>query len=430
MKTRYVAFFTVLMTSLVAVPASFAQYPGQLEPGISQPMSGLDASIPQGQMSYSPLMQAEPIGTSMMPMMAQPVYHQGYGMPAQQGYSIPYPQGYGVAPASYNTLFGDEDGKGGKSKGKCGGKCDGTCSECLSGGYSSRMSFYGELLYLRFRDSEVAFAVPVDGSVTNPPTRIEVGPIAIVDMDAQPGVRLGMAFCVNDCTQLSADYTFFETDTTESISVAPPFVLRSLVQHPNVSNVGSDFQSATAQYDISFEFADVAMHRLLSYSSSHQFGYTLGLRYSQQEQKFEADFSVTGTENVTTNIKFHGVGIRSGLEYEQYIGCRMLVYAKGYGCIMPGEFTATYLQSQSFDTRVVNTRWKAGRIMTMWDLELGAGFSSKCKNYRFTAGYSFSAWTNMLQTDEWIQAVHNNNFIGMSDTTTLDGLVARFEARY
>jgi hypothetical protein len=36
----------------------------------------------------------------------------------------------------------------------------------------------------------------------------------------------------------------------------------------------------------------------------------------------------------------------------------------------------------------------------------------------------------MLQTDEWIQGVHANNFIGMEDTTTLDGLVARFEACY
>jgi hypothetical protein len=453
MKTRYTGFCTALLVTLVAVPALFAQYPGQFGPGNGQAMSGMDpltvsGHIKAGQIAASPLILAEPIGTSMLPMMSQPVYHQnpqgfgmptppGYGIPVPQGYGLPVPQGYGmvpqgygVMPASYNTLFEDGAVDDGGSKGKCDGKCDGKCSQCLSGGYSSRLHFYGELLYLRFRDSEVAFAVPVDGPVTVPPTRIEVGPIAVVDMDAQPGFRLGMAFCVNDCTQLTADYTFFETDTIESASATPPFVLKSLVQHPNVSNVGSDFRLATARYDISFEFVDTALHRLLSYSPSHQFGYSLGLRYSRHEQKFQADFSVTGTENVTTNIQFHGVGIRGGLEYEQYLGCRTLVYAKGFGCLMPGEFTATYLQTQSFDARVVNTRWKAGRIMTMWDLELGAGISSKCKNYRFTAGYVFSAWTNMLQTDEWIQGVHANNFIGMVDTTTLDGLVARFEARY
>jgi hypothetical protein len=122
--------------------------------------------------------------------------------------------------------------------------------------------------------------------------------------------------------------------------------------------------------------------------------------------------------------------VRGGLEFEQYIGCRMLMYAKGYGSILPGEFRASYWQSQSFDNRVVNTSWKAGRVMTMWDLELGVGWSSKCKNYRATAGYVFSAWTNMVQTDEWIRGVHTNDFVGMDDTSTFDGLVGRFEARY
>jgi hypothetical protein len=36
----------------------------------------------------------------------------------------------------------------------------------------------------------------------------------------------------------------------------------------------------------------------------------------------------------------------------------------------------------------------------------------------------------MVQTDEWINGVRTNNFIGMDDTTTFDGLVARLEARY
>ncbi|HJN09502.1 MAG TPA: Lpg1974 family pore-forming outer membrane protein [Pirellulaceae bacterium] len=410
MKTNSIAFCTALMVSLVAVPALYAQYPGQFGPAYDQPISGTE------QMA-SPVMQAAPVGTSMVPMVAQPMCQQ-------------VPQGYAVVPASYDTLFGDEVGgkKGGGGKGKCGGKCGG---QCLSGGYSCRMTFYGEFLYLRVRDAEVAFAVPIDGPITAPPTpRVEVGPVAVADMDFQPGYRAGLAISANDCTQFTAEYSMFESGTTENSSVNAPFVLDSLVQHPSVQNVGADFRLATGQYDISFDMVDVAMHRLLSYSCSHQFGYSLGIRYAQHEQNFQADFSVTGTENVTTDIDFYGVGVRGGLEFEQYVGCRLLVYAKGYGSIMPGEFRASYLQSQSFDARVVSTTWKAGRVMTMWDLELGLGFSSKCKNYRLTTGYVFSAWTNMLQTDEWIRGVHRNDFIGMEDTTTLDGLVARFEARY
>jgi len=370
-------------------------------------------------MGYAPVIQAALIGTAMVPMMAQPMHFQD-------------PQGFGAVAPPTDTFLGDARGvkKGGGGKGKCGGKC----SQCLSGGYACHLNFYGEFLYLRARDAAVAFAVPIDGPITAPPTpRVEVGPVAMVDMDFQPGFRAGLGINPNVCTQFTVEYSMFESGTTDNIAVPPapsPFVLESLVQHPSVSNAGSDFRLATAQYDISFDMIDVAMHRLLSYSCSHQFGYSLGIRYAQHEQTFQADFSVTGTETVTTDIDFDGVGVRGGLEFEQYVGCRMLVYAKGYGSLMPGEFRASYLQSQSFDTRVINTTWRAGRVMTMWDLELGLGLSSKCKNYRATAGYVFSAWTNMLQTDEWIRGVHNNDFIGMEDTTTFDGLVARFEARY
>ena len=62
MKTRYIAFCTALMMSLVAAPALFAQYPGQVEAGIDQAMCGTNQTIAPGQIGYTPLMQAEPIG--------------------------------------------------------------------------------------------------------------------------------------------------------------------------------------------------------------------------------------------------------------------------------------------------------------------------------------------------------------------------------
>jgi hypothetical protein len=106
------------------------------------------------------------------------------------------------------------------------------------------------------------------------------------------------------------------------------------------------------------------------------------------------------------------------------------VYGKAYASLIPGEFRASFQQSQSFDSRVVDTAWRAGRIVTIWDLELGMGWTSKCQNYRASLGYVFSAWTNMVQTDEWIEGVHTNNFIDMDATSTFDGLVGRFEARF
>ena len=141
MKTNSIVFCAALMVSLVASPALFAQYPGQLGPGYGQPVSGMgQVPMQQAMMGYAPAMHAAPIGTSMVPMMAQPVYHQA-------------PQNYApVVPASYDTLFGDENGPK-YGKGGCGGKCGGKgCNQCLTGGYSCRLSFYGEFLYMRVRD--------------------------------------------------------------------------------------------------------------------------------------------------------------------------------------------------------------------------------------------------------------------------------------
>ena len=70
MKTRYLALCTALMMSLAAVPALYAQNPA-LEAGVgSAPMSSTDQTTTLEQMGNAPLLQAEPMGTSMVPMLS------------------------------------------------------------------------------------------------------------------------------------------------------------------------------------------------------------------------------------------------------------------------------------------------------------------------------------------------------------------------
>ena len=54
--------------------------------------------------------------------------------------------------------------------------------------------------------------------------------------------------------------------------------------------------------------------------------------------------------------------------------------------------------------------WKAGRIVTMLDLELGVGWTGPCDRFRLRAGYLISGWLNTVRTDEWIDAVNANQF--------------------
>lgn len=330
------------------------------------------------------------------------------------------------APPSAVALVGHHEAKcDGKA---CGGKCAACCGSPLS--WCRHMAFYGEFLYLRARDAEVAYAVPFDGPIVPQLNTIQVGPVGVADMDFQPSFRAGMTYYFNECSRLNVEYTMFESGTTDFVSTQAPTVIRSLVAHPGTRSAAQDFLQAQAQYDISFDLLDIDFERLMYWDDAYHLSWVVGVRLAQHEQVLETDFAGTGTERVATDIDFDGIGVRFGLNGEAALNCHWLVYANLMGNIVPGEFTADYDQSQSYDPRVVDTSWKAGRIITMWDFELGVARVSTCRNYRISAGYLFSAWTNMVETDEWIDAVKANNFVDMSSTMTFDGLVARFEARF
>ena len=103
---------------------------------------------------------------------------------------------------------------------------------------------------------------------------------------------------------------------------------------------------------------------------------------------------------------------------------------RGTANFVPGEFRTRYTQGSNVDPIIVDTAWKAGRIVSILDLEVGAGWQSCCGHVRLTAGYVISSWFNTVNTDEWIQSVRTNNFVGLNDTMTFDGLTARAEYRF
>jgi hypothetical protein len=404
MQTKLFICVVALIGWCSAGQATFAQYSGQMhsQPGCNYAPSGVaPASYNAPQMNLLQTSGLEPT----------------------------------VIPASLN-LGGD----GGGCDGKCGGGCSdkgGSCGKCnsydrccLSGGYDGEMAFYGDFLYLRARDAEVAYAVPFDGPIVAGLNTIQVAPVGVADMDFQPGLRAGFDYIIHECAKVSAVYTMFESGTRDQVQTTAPLVIRPIVGHPGTNTAGQTFVAANAQYDMSFDLVDFDVHRLLSYGPDHQLGYVVGLRFGQFEQTLQTNYAGNTTMQVETDIDFYGAGLRGGLEWERYIGCQWQFYARGCGSLVPGEFRADFDQRQAFDPRVVDTGWKGGRLVTMWDLEMGVGWTSKGGNFSLDAGYIFSAWTNVVQTDEWIRGVHNNSFIDMDDTMTFDGLVGRFTAKF
>jgi hypothetical protein len=287
---------------------------------------------------------------------------------------------------------------------------------------------FAELLFLRARDAEVAYAVPIDGAIVPPPTPpIQVGPIAVADPDYAAGWRIGGVWALDECSSIVVSWARFESSSNSIASTEAPLVLRSLVFHPGTANAGADFLDAQATNDVDFDLVDIDYRAVWSSDDLWALNYNVGVRYAHLNQDFNALFTNTGTaDTLLSKVSFDGAGIKLGLDGERHAcNCGLLVYGKAFASFVAGDFRSRYFQASDVDPTIVDTTWKAGRVVTILDLELGAGWQSQCGRVRVTGGYMFSTWLNAIPTDEWIQAVQQNNFVGLNDHITFDGFTAR-----
>jgi hypothetical protein len=313
-----------------------------------------------------------------------------------------------------------------------------SCDECCPPFWTHRTGAFAEYLLLRPRSAEVAYAVPINGAIVPPPANpVQVGPVALVDPDYTSGFRAGASWALDSCTSIVGTYTWFENHTTHAVSVDAPLVLRSLVTHPGTANAAADYLAASADQSVDFEFADLDYRSVWWLGECSVVNWSVGARYAQLTQDFASQFTDAGTvDSVATAVDFDGGGIRLGLDGERHHGSRgFLLYGKGALNLIAGEFRASYFQGSDQYPEIVNTAWKAGRIVPILDLELGAGWQSPCGRFRVTTGYVVNMWFNTLTTDSWIRSVGQNNFVGQADaisydTLTFDGFTARAEYRF
>jgi hypothetical protein len=398
MKNISLPIFFGLLTACIQVSAVKAQYP------------------PMGPPGGTPIYQPSPLANMATPYTSV--------LPAAYGGNVR--GGVGYDTTSDCTC----DAKGGACDGSCGCACADCCVTVV--GFQHCWHVYGEFLYLRPRDSEVAWITPANSNFPVPPNPapVQIGPIGVLDHDYQPGFRGGIQYNMTECTALSVQYTFYEAGTDDFVAITGANVVESLVSHPAIDTTARNFRQGVANYNINYDLIDIDYHELLFYGCDYQFGYLLGANLVQMEQTMFAAFTGNGTETVRTDIDFYGAGLRFGLEGEAGRGGRFRAYGKLIGSLVAGEFRADYDLGHSYDAVVIDTAWTAGRVVGIWDLELGAKWISCCGHYSASLGYLFSSWTNTVQTDQWIRGVQTSSFIDMDDTMTFDGLVARLEARF
>lgn len=290
---------------------------------------------------------------------------------------------------------------------------------------------WGEYLYLRPSDADVPWAVAIDGAIQEGNVPVQVGRIANADIDYDSGFRVGVGRVIDECSSAGVSYTFFESHSNDSLSTGTPLVLRSLVAHPATQTAAADYLRGVASNDVDFQLIDADFRHIFHSNCFGSLNWLVGGRYAQFEQDFSSTFFNNGIENVLTDIRFYGGGIRLGLEGERhFLNSGLMVYGRSAASFVTGDFRARYFQGQSFNSVEVDARWRGSRVVPILDLELGSGWVSENGRVMFTVGYMVSAWFNAVDADTFIRGVQANNFSDMDDTVVFDGLVGRAEIRF
>jgi len=380
-------------------------------------------------------MQAQSPGAS--PGLPQGSYYQV--SPTGQTYlMVPNSPAAAVGNLQLSSHADVSGGAGDCTTGSCAAPSSGDCCPkncccdkcCGIDGYNHCWSVFGGFMYLRARDSEVAWAATGNGPIVPNGSPVQVGPIAVMDQDYQPGFFAGVSYVLDSCSSLSVTYSQFDATSNNAIAGTVDNPVFSLIDHPSTDSGASTYLFGDARYVINYRLLDIDYRQLLYGECGSQINFLAGVRLATSEQRLDSTFSVIGTETVQTDVDFYGAGIRLGLEFERINKRGFMIYGKAVASFVPGEARANYVQQNSFDNEVVNTSWTAGRLVTMADIEIGVGWTNCAENFRVTAGYMVSSWYNTVQTDEWIHGVQNNNFIDMSSMSSYDGLMARAEFRF
>lgn len=308
------------------------------------------------------------------------------------------------------------------------------CDDCP--GWCHRINVFGEFLYLRPRNAEIAYAVPINGNLA-PGGQVQIGPVATLDPDYEPAFRGGVGFTLNECSAVVATYTNFESRTLDAVQLVGggpdnpalwPLILSPFVFNPNILTL-----DAAALMDLNFELIDVDYKGLIAYNCDYRVNYVVGARYAQLDQLVAATYTAgVTTNNVVSAVNFDGAGLKLGLEGEYYAcNSQFYAYGKGYASMIGGEFRTSYFSASDADPSIVDTSWSAGRLIGIYDLEVGVGWRNCCDSIRLSVGYSYSIWTNVVKNNEWINSVQQNNFVDPSDNyrglLTFDGLTAKAE---
>jgi hypothetical protein len=299
-------------------------------------------------------------------------------------------------------------------------------------GGNGRLSVFADYLYWTVHGGDVPYAQAFDG--IDPALSVPRGQVGVVAPQFQSGFRIGGGVSLDGCSAIVGTYTYFNTDRSTQIAAGPGNVLHNFLVFPNTINSAVDSVTASADYHIQLQMADLDYRRAFVSTDCLTINWLVGLRYAHLEQDLVNTFQVTGSTTVDSHIGFDGIGPRAGLQGEYRCKSGLFCYANGIFDVLFGQFRGNYTEQNVFTGIVGQTGITANRAVPILEMELGVGWQNESGCIRVSAGYYIGAWCNVMTTTSLASAVANVNFTtngnNFRDNLVFDGLVARFEFRY
>jgi hypothetical protein len=310
---------------------------------------------------------------------------------------------------------------------------------CLPPPWAHRTGMFGEYLFLRPRNTDLTYAMPESVSTPSPP--VPGGPTTVLspsgkvgnlDPNYSSGFRAGYTRAIDETASIRGTYTYYRNSARDSLTATPGNSLVSLVAYPVPSY---NFGYAEAASSLGFQFADLDLRKLVSYSEHYAINYSIGGRYVHLNGGLNVQQagSLSGKEFIGATSNFDGGGIRFGLDGDHFARRGGLMgYWRTGASFIGGQFRAdyndTYLMPEG--PVLVTSHWNGGRLVTILEAEIGVGWSSKSQRMRFRAGYLVNGWFNTVGPGSYLGAVQSSNFGRLSRNFSLDGLTASAEWRF
>jgi hypothetical protein len=312
----------------------------------------------------------------------------------------------------------------------CGPVCDLSCST------SPRLFVFGEWLFLRAADADLAHAQQQNG--TGGAGTVPFGTIGTLELEHSSGFRLGGGIACGACSGVEFSYTFFESDSFNSVD--PPFIpggggaVGSLVHHPAAS-ITASVGPLDAVYEIDYQLADIVYSNQLLSGNRYVVNYLLGAQFAHLDQDFaQAGFFSGGAQgaiDTITAIDFDGAGLKAGLDSEHCLRGGLSVYGRATAAVLVGEFRSEYVMvNRTADVLLAQAIWQDNRTVTQFEYELGLAWLSANQRCRFATGYMVSVWNDAVTTPEFIDAVRKDNYTNVDGELSFSGLVSRVEMRW